>query len=339
MIFCLGKKISHRLFIVFFISLIVLATEFSFVSAQNTINLQTPLPGTQTTTLKLCEGEGVNLTCGGIMTYVMAAYQWLLVASGILGVVALMWAGLLWQSSRGDKKQIQDARGIISNALVGMGLLLSSYLILFIVNPDFVTLNPLNLGQAGNLKKIDLKITIPKADPYEPNLLSQKGPGTCNTPSVDGVPLLKQGAYGDYIAGSGCGITSFTMVANFYSKNTTPPSVLAAAGGTTAASYPGLASHYGLKTAELRGGYSPDIDGVKKTLVEKKPIMWYSRNPAFTTYMHWMVITGYDPTKNIFHINDPATGCIREATEADIRFPSVGTEGGWNFPVFYVFNP
>lgn len=67
-------------------------------------------------------------------------------AMGIGGIAAfamLVWGGFLYLTSVGDPSKQRNARDRITSALIGLLLLLASYLLLQVVNPDLLILKPL----------------------------------------------------------------------------------------------------------------------------------------------------------------------------------------------------
>ncbi len=70
---------------------------------------------------------------------------------GILGIsvfVMFFYSGFLWLTAAGNTAKIGEARTHMTNAVFGAILLLSSYLILYTINPDFVK-NTVNLPGLG----------------------------------------------------------------------------------------------------------------------------------------------------------------------------------------------
>lgn len=71
-------------------------------------------------------------------------YVFLVGISGLAAFVMIVWGGVKWMSSQGDPGQVGDARDKIKMALLGLLLVLASFLILQIINPELTLLkNPL----------------------------------------------------------------------------------------------------------------------------------------------------------------------------------------------------
>lgn len=89
-----------------------------------------------------CVGEGINLgEC------ISGIYTWSLTVVGLVAFVQILWAGWIWLTAFGNTSKTGAARTKITNAILGMILLFSSYLILRTINPDLV-------GGTINLPKI-----------------------------------------------------------------------------------------------------------------------------------------------------------------------------------------
>lgn len=66
-----------------------------------------------------------------------AGIGWLLVAGGLFFVFMMLWGGVTWILSGGDKAGVEASRGRITNALVGLVLLLSTFAVVKLVETFF----------------------------------------------------------------------------------------------------------------------------------------------------------------------------------------------------------
>ncbi len=107
--------------------------------------LQIPLPDFSDT--NLCKQVGEAYQCPGIVNYIVAIYRWLLGATAILAVLMIMVAGFSWMTSGGNTGLIESAKKRMSDALIGLLLLISTFIILQTLNPALITLPVLNLGK------------------------------------------------------------------------------------------------------------------------------------------------------------------------------------------------
>jgi len=67
-------------------------------------------------------------------------YEWGVAIGGIAAFIALVWAGFQYLTSAGDPGRMKDALDRIRSAVLGLVLLLASYLILNFINPQLTTL-------------------------------------------------------------------------------------------------------------------------------------------------------------------------------------------------------
>lgn len=71
-------------------------------------------------------------------------FMWSLSILGISVFIMFFYSGFLWLTAAGNTSKIGEAKTHMTNAVFGAILLLSSYLILYTINPDFVE-NTVNL--------------------------------------------------------------------------------------------------------------------------------------------------------------------------------------------------
>lgn len=97
-----------------------------------------------------CVGEGVNLgQC------ISGIYTWSLTVVGLVAFVQILYAGWMWLTAFGNTSVAGAARSKITNAILGIILLFSSYLILRTINPDLVrgTVNLPKITREEQIKK------------------------------------------------------------------------------------------------------------------------------------------------------------------------------------------
>lgn len=92
---------------------------------------------------------GVPVTNSLLGDYIGGIYKFFVGIAGILAVIMIAIGGLLWLFSSGDSGKITKAKEIIIGAVVGLILVLGSYLILNTVNPALVSFKPLDVGVIG----------------------------------------------------------------------------------------------------------------------------------------------------------------------------------------------
>lgn len=112
----------------------------------------------------------------GIEEYIAEIYKYAIGAVGILATVVMMIGGIVWITAGGNAAKIGEAKAWIGAALSGLVLMLTSYVILNIVNPDLV-----------KLKKLPVRVVtpqgVPESDPSDnPDVCSGSYVGaTCDT--------------------------------------------------------------------------------------------------------------------------------------------------------------
>jgi len=79
--------------------------------------------------------------------YIKAIYKYATGVVGILAAVVMMFGGILWLTAGGDTGKISDAKDWIKSSLIGLILALSSYTILYAINPDLVAFKALTIPQ------------------------------------------------------------------------------------------------------------------------------------------------------------------------------------------------
>jgi hypothetical protein len=80
-----------------------------------------------------------------IAEYINAFYGWILAAGALVAVVMMMVGGLQYVMSRGKEKYITKAKERITNAITGLVLLFAAYNIAFLIDPELVNLQPLDV--------------------------------------------------------------------------------------------------------------------------------------------------------------------------------------------------
>jgi formate hydrogenlyase subunit 3/multisubunit Na+/H+ antiporter MnhD subunit len=74
---------------------------------------------------------------------VVWVYTLIVTISGFAAFLMITWGGIKWMTSSGDPSKTSDAQDKIKKALLGLLLVLASFLILRVINPDLVLLaNP-----------------------------------------------------------------------------------------------------------------------------------------------------------------------------------------------------
>lgn len=96
----------------------------------------------------------------GIAGYINRLYIYALGLVGLTALGAMIFGGVLYTTSAGNPSLQGDAKKRITSALIGLGLLLTSYLILYTINPDLVNLSNPSIANNYTIKAPELGATI-----------------------------------------------------------------------------------------------------------------------------------------------------------------------------------
>ncbi|MCR4311797.1 MAG: pilin, partial [Candidatus Uhrbacteria bacterium] len=75
--------------------------------------------------------------------YIVAAYDWLIPAAALIAVTMMMIGGLQYALARGKSAYIDKGKKRIANAIAGLVLLLSAYVIAKLIDPRLISFEPL----------------------------------------------------------------------------------------------------------------------------------------------------------------------------------------------------
>ncbi len=93
----------------------------------------------------LSEDGDIYLSLPFLGEYISAVYRYAVIVGSILAVVMIIIAGIQWTVSGGNAEMITRARKRIGTALLGLMLLVISYTILYLVNPNLVSIRNIQL--------------------------------------------------------------------------------------------------------------------------------------------------------------------------------------------------
>jgi len=128
----------HRKKFLIILSLIVIVGLFSACEALGLQTAWPPAPG------------GLELTDDStLLEFVDYCYRWGITFGGLAAFIALVLGGFKYLTSTGDPNKLKDARDWIFSALLGLGVLLSSFIILNTLNPDLTNLTVPSVNIAG----------------------------------------------------------------------------------------------------------------------------------------------------------------------------------------------
>ncbi|MEK7608123.1 MAG: hypothetical protein AAB495_00905 [Patescibacteria group bacterium] len=76
----------------------------------------------------------------GPAAFILDFYNFALALGGLLAFIMILYAGIRYAASRGNPSSQSDAKDAITQALLGLLLLMGAYIILRTINPELVTL-------------------------------------------------------------------------------------------------------------------------------------------------------------------------------------------------------
>jgi hypothetical protein len=82
--------------------------------------------------------------------YIKAVYNYAIGIVGILSALVIMLGGVIWLTAGGNTNRIENAKSWITAALTGLVIALSSYLILYTINPDLINFQTTKPGTPPN---------------------------------------------------------------------------------------------------------------------------------------------------------------------------------------------
>lgn len=110
--------------------------------------LQIPIPGFASFTPGIIIGEvGGNLwlILPWIGEYIAAIYKYTVGITGILAGIMIVIGGLIWLTAGGSAERVSTARNFIESAMVGLVIALTSYLLLYAINPKLTEFESLKI--------------------------------------------------------------------------------------------------------------------------------------------------------------------------------------------------
>ena len=94
---------------------------------------------------------GTTGTSGDLIAYMKSIYKFAIWAVGIAALFMIMLGGIMYIGSAGNAAAAGKAKGIITDAVIGLIMALSAYLILYEINPSLLTITaPKDMSLAGN---------------------------------------------------------------------------------------------------------------------------------------------------------------------------------------------
>lgn len=125
---------------------------------------QVPIPGSKyfdggTTTVGVSEtapnedGRQVTTMRSTLLPrYIRAIYDYGIGIAAFLALAMIVAGGLIWLTSGGSTNQVSTAKSMITSSIIGLVLLLGTYTLLQLVNPDLLNFKPIETEYIGALQ-------------------------------------------------------------------------------------------------------------------------------------------------------------------------------------------
>jgi len=120
--------------------------------------LSVSIPGFGQFSQVTCDDPKAPCKIPWLAEYIKALYKYSVTIISLLAVVVMMIGGVLWLTAGGNKERISSGMNFIKGGVMGIIIALSSYAILFILNPNLVILSPININY---INKLDLEELVP----------------------------------------------------------------------------------------------------------------------------------------------------------------------------------
>lgn len=288
------RKIILIILLLFFLPTILFAAE---TAADPNITLEVPLLSYTKAT--------------DIAEYIKNVYKGSLYIIIPFIIIMIIASGILWIIAGGDRQLIAKAKERIKYSLIGMAIVLFSYILL-----SFVGITVL---QTPGMEE------IPSEEPpiLEGEFENESPYNIGSGPMLSAVPRIYQGSFRNIkwegkdctstrtVSSGGCGLVASVMVLKYYGKNV---SVAQAAQwtidngyrkcGVRGISFQGiaaLAKWQGLPYRQIPRNF----EAIKSSVINKKPVIILVHGPCkFTGNGHFIVLAGWDAAGNQFIVND-----------------------------------
>ncbi len=120
--------------------------------------------------------------------YINGVFDYAIGVLAFIAVMSIVVAGFIWATAGGNASRIDTAKDTMSRAVIGLGILLGSYTILYIIDPSLTNLNPVNLNAVETESFEMIQYEKYGSEPADP---ATKPPGDTSTVGVESKPGTK----------------------------------------------------------------------------------------------------------------------------------------------------
>ncbi len=142
------------------------------IAPQLQISIPTIQPFT-TVGIKKTDSEG-NIYIPFIGQYIAGIYRWALLVAGIIAAIIIMFGGFMYLTAAGNAERARAGKDRITGATLGLLLLLISYSILYVINPDLVSFNSLKI-KVFERKEVPEYLSVADYQTYTGKVIPPKG--------------------------------------------------------------------------------------------------------------------------------------------------------------------
>jgi hypothetical protein len=145
------QKFSKKIIFCFLIIAILEIGLFFNILITPAIAITKPQLQINIPTISLSESAcqaGEDCSIPWIGEYIGGIYKYAINIVGILAAVVLMFGGAIWLTAGGNASRVTEAKAWVGASLTGLVLVLCSYMIMNIINPNLVVLKSLSISQA-----------------------------------------------------------------------------------------------------------------------------------------------------------------------------------------------
>lgn len=112
-------------------------------------DLQIKIPGLDSLSQPMpCKDDPSKMCVNWIGEYIAGIYKYAIGVVGIIATVVMMIGGVMWIVAGGNATRIGEAKAWVGASLTGLVLALSSYVILYQINPSLTQFKPIEVSVA-----------------------------------------------------------------------------------------------------------------------------------------------------------------------------------------------